>query len=116
MTKQIVTIPAGTLEALSRYSWPGNIRELENVVERSVILTRGTELQVPLTELEPEPAAAGPKSMTLEETERAEILRILRETHWVIGGPEGAAARLGLKRTTLAPRMEKLGIVRPRLS
>jgi formate hydrogenlyase transcriptional activator len=113
LQKEIATIPARALEAFTRYSWPGNIRELENLVERSVILSQGTELQVPLAELEDHrPAVA--KSATLEETERAEILRTLRKTHWVIGGPHGAAARLGLKRTTLAARMKKLGIFRPR--
>lgn len=94
----------------------GNIRELENLIERSVILTKGTELQVPLGELNMALQRAAPKSLTLEEIERAEIGKVLRDTPWLIGGPDGAAARLGLKRTTLASRMKKLGIVRPRPS
>lgn len=114
MKKSIESIPAPTLEALSRYRWPGNIRELENLVERAVILSQGTQLRVPLQELrlaEPERAAASP---TLQDAERAQILRVLRETKWTIGGPEGAAARLGLKRTTLTSKLKKLGLSRPR--
>ncbi|MBA5874174.1 MAG: GAF domain-containing protein [Nitrospira sp. CR1.2] len=114
MKKHIESIPAPTLEALSRYHWPGNIRELENLVERAVILTQGTQLHVPLQELrlaEPERAAASP---TLQEAEREQILRVLRETKWTIGGQEGAAARLGLKRTTLTSKLKKLGLSRPR--
>ncbi|MCS6328210.1 MAG: sigma 54-interacting transcriptional regulator [Nitrospira sp.] len=114
MKKSIESIPAPTLEALSRYHWPGNIRELENLVERAVILTQGTQLHVPLQELrlvEPERAAASP---TLHDAERQQILRVLRETKWTIGGPDGAAARLGLKRTTLTSKLKKLGLSRPR--
>jgi len=114
MKKSIESIPAPTLEALSRYHWPGNIRELENLVERAVILTQGTQLHVPLQELrlvEPERAAASP---TLQDAERQQILRVLRETKWTIGGPDGAAARLGLKRTTLTSKLKKLGLSRPR--
>ena len=114
MNKNIHTIPVRTLEVLSRYAWPGNIRELENLVERSVILTQGTELQVPLSELQidgnrPRATATG----TLQDSEREQILRTLREVKWVIGGMDGAAARLGLKRTTLTSKMKKLGITRP---
>jgi formate hydrogenlyase transcriptional activator len=114
MKKSIESIPAQTLEALSRYHWPGNIRELENLVERAVILTQGTQLHVPLQELklvEPERPAASP---TLQDAERQQILRVLRETKWTIGGPDGAAARLGLKRTTLTSKLKKLGLSRPR--
>ena len=114
MKKPIDSIPAATLEALSRYHWPGNIRELENLVERAVILSQGTHLHVPLQELkmvEPERQAASP---TLQDAERAQILRVLRETKWTIGGPDGAAARLGLKRTTLTSKLKKLGLSRPR--
>ena len=114
MNKQICTVPGKTLEALSRYAWPGNIRELENLVERSVILTQGTALQVPLGELQLEGDSSGAATKTLQGTEREYILRILREAKWVIGGSDGAAARLGLKRTTLGSKMKKLGITRPR--
>lgn len=112
MKKNIQTVPATTLDVLSRYAWPGNIRELENLVERSVILTQGTDLQVSLGELE----TAGHLSSsttTLEDAERGQILRALGEAKWVIGGPSGAAARLGIKRTTLQSKMQKLGISRP---
>ena len=114
MKKNIQAVPAKTLEALSRYMWPGNIRELENLVERSVILTQGTDLQVPISELQMEghPVPLFPTA-TLEETEREQILRVLADTRWVIGGPAGAAARLGVKRTTLQSKMQKLGITRP---
>jgi len=112
MKKRIESIPAETMEALCRYDWPGNVRELENLIERAVILTPGPVLRVPLTELRTErPQHPGPG--TLEATEREAIVRALRETRWVIGGPEGAAARLGIKRSTLQSRMKKLGIRRP---
>jgi formate hydrogenlyase transcriptional activator len=116
MKKNIQAVPAKTLEALSRYMWPGNIRELENLVERSVILTQGTDLQVPISELQMEghPVPLSPTA-TLEETEREQILRVLADTRWVIGGPAGAAARLGVKRTTLQSKMQKLGITRPQV-
>ena len=113
MDKTIDTIPTETITALSRYDWPGNIRELENLIERAVILTQGTVLYVPLTELKPRPGDGIPLPETLEETERQHILRILKATRWVIGGPTGAAAHLGMKRTTLQSKMRRLGIVRP---
>ncbi len=113
MKKNIQTVPAKTLEVLTRYAWPGNIRELENLVERSVILTQGADLQVPMSELEAENRLVTTSAVTLEEAEREQILRVLRETKWVVGGPGGAAARLGLKRTTLQSKMQKLGITRP---
>ncbi len=114
MKKPIDSIPAATLEALSRYHWPGNIRELENLVERAVILTQGPQLYVPLQELKLEERQAPPPSTTLEDAEREQVLRTLRDTQWVIGGPDGAAARLGLKRTTLTSKLKKLGLSRPR--
>jgi formate hydrogenlyase transcriptional activator len=114
MKKNIESIPGPTLEALSRYHWPGNIRELENLVERAVILTQGTHLQVPLLELKIEARQPPAPSPTLLDAEREQVLRVLRETHWVIGGPDGAAARLGLKRTTLTSKIKKLGLSRPR--
>jgi formate hydrogenlyase transcriptional activator len=111
MKKNIQTVPAKTLEVLSRYAWPGNIRELENLVERSVILTQGPDLQVPISELQSATLSADSPA-TLEDAEREQILRVLHETKWVVGGPAGAAARLGVKRTTLQSKMQKLGITR----
>jgi formate hydrogenlyase transcriptional activator len=113
MKKNIQTVPATTLDILSRYAWPGNIRELENLVERSVILTQGTDLQVPISELQTGSSVSVVSATTLEEAEREQILRALHEARWVIGGPAGAAARLGVKRTTLQSKIQKLGIARP---
>jgi len=111
MKKEIRTVPAEVLSALSKYSWPGNIRELENFIERAAILSPGSELRVPLAELKP--VTAPPNgATTLEAAEREHILRVLRETNWIVGGPTGAAARLGMKRTTLQSRMKNLGITR----
>jgi len=124
MNKQIDSIPAETMRALVHWQWPGNIRELENFIERSVILSRGTVLNVPVSELTPPvttaplalaaaaSAAAGGRSLTLQDSEREHILKILRETKGVLSGPDGAATRLGLKRTTLQTKMKKLGIAR----
>ena len=118
MKKPIKTIPTETITRLTSYGWPGNIRELQNLIERAVILSRGSALEVPLAELK-RPGNGdlvnqlqGPTM--LEEVEREHILKVLRETGWVIGGPAGAATRLGLNRTTLNNRMRKLGITRPR--
>jgi formate hydrogenlyase transcriptional activator len=113
MDRHIETIPVEEMEALTHYQWPGNVRELENLIERAVILSRGPALHVPLPEdrLSGEALAASP--VTLEAAEREHILRALRDTNWVIAGPGGAAARLGMKRTTLQSRMAKLGISRP---
>jgi formate hydrogenlyase transcriptional activator len=114
MHKTIETIPADTMQQLIRYPWPGNIRELQNIIERAVILSPGPVLQVPLTDLTPRAIPAGPTPHdTLEEAERKHIMAVLRETGWVLGGPHGAAVRLGLKRSTLQFRMRKLGITRP---
>jgi formate hydrogenlyase transcriptional activator len=118
MGKTIATIPDETMKALVRWPWPGNIRELENFIERSVILTRGSVLYVPLAELEMvaednvKEGTAPPETATLHTTERDHVLRVLRETRGQIGGPNGAAERLGLKRTTLNSKMKKLGIER----
>ena len=117
MKKSIKTIPAETLAQLTAYSWPGNIRELQNLIERAVILSRGSVLEVPLSELKRTSDGNHvnqPGSLTLEAIERDHIMRVLRESGWVIGGNTGAAARLGLNRTTLNNRMRKLGISRPR--
>jgi len=116
MSKNISTIPDETMHALCRWPWPGNIRELENFLERSVILTRGSVLYVPLAELETKIAEEEEQlentSPTLYAAEREHILRVLRETKGQIGGPDGAAERLGLKRTTLNSKLKKLGIER----
>jgi formate hydrogenlyase transcriptional activator len=109
MKKSITSIPAKTMELLVRWEWPGNIRELENFVERSVILTPGSVLQSPLSELEPDIQDDGGND-TLRAKESERITRVLRECHGRLGGPEGAAARLGLKRTTLQSKLDHLGI------
>ncbi len=110
MNKQIETIPTETMNALTRWEWPGNVRELENFIERSVILSENTILNVPLSELRPR--LQDRQDGTLESLEREHILRVLRETGGVISGLHGAAARLGMKRTTLQSRMQKMGIDR----
>jgi PAS domain S-box-containing protein len=109
MKKSITSIPSKTMEMLVRWEWPGNIRELENFVERSVILTPGSVLQSPLSELEPA-FEENNGSDTLRDKERERIFRALRECHGRLGGAEGAAARLGLKRTTLQSKLDQLGI------
>ncbi|HEY3306475.1 MAG TPA: sigma 54-interacting transcriptional regulator [Candidatus Binatia bacterium] len=112
MKKSIGTVPKEVMAALGKYHWPGNIRELENLIERAVILSPGPELRVPLAELKASAAAPSNGATTLEAAEREHILRALKETNWTIGGPAGAAARLGMKRTTLQSRMKHLGITR----
>ena len=111
MGKQIDTVSSETMNKMMDWNWPGNIRELENLVERSVILTKGSILHVPLAELRPQPEDAETDG-TLEATDREHIIRVLRETRGVLSGPQGAAARLGLQRTTLQSKMQKLGISR----
>jgi len=123
LNKIVQYVPAEAMDALVGYSWPGNIRELENLLERAVILSPGKELRVPLSELRNALAAPAEESplaisaaapvATLEEAERQHILRALRQTQWRIAGPRGAAAMLGMKRTTLQARIRKLGIRRP---
>ena len=115
MNRRITSIPTETMAALSRYHWPGNIRELENFIERAVILTRGSSLTVPLAELKSRRGESGDalQLSTLEEAEREHIRRALQQANGLVGGPGGAAARLGMKRTTLQSRMTKLGIERP---
>jgi len=115
MNRAVETIPSETLDLLVRYSWPGNIRELENLLERAVIVSPGPVLRVPLSELKipAEPAATG-DLLTLEAAEREHILKALQAANWVLAGPRGAAAKLGMKRTTLQSRMQKLGVSRGR--
>jgi formate hydrogenlyase transcriptional activator len=113
--RMIDTILSETMEALTRYHWPGNIRELQNVIERAVIITKGATLTVSLDELKPDARLRTSQSLEtiheiLGETERTEILRALERSNWVISGPNGAAARLGTRRSTLQYRMQKLGI------
>ena len=115
MGRRIETIPTAVMDALVRYPWPGNVRELQNVIERAVILSPGLSLQVPVGELHPAAAdapAPAAATVTLADAEREHILGVLRETGWVVGGPKGAAARLGMKRSTLQWKIKKLGISR----
>jgi formate hydrogenlyase transcriptional activator len=119
MKKRVEIIPNEALDVLLTYQWPGNVRELQNFIERAVILSPGKILRSPLTELT-QPAnypgpfgqSAGPKATTLEDAARDLILQALAESNWVVGGPKGAAARIGLRRTTLISKMQRLGIRR----
>jgi formate hydrogenlyase transcriptional activator len=116
MGREIEHIPSETMSALSSYQWPGNIRELQNLIERAVILSNDGVLPNPLPAAETEQRAATfPGTTTLRDSERTLIQQTLEGVGWVIGGPKGAAAKLGLKRTTLIHKMQKLGIVRPAL-
>jgi formate hydrogenlyase transcriptional activator len=108
MNRRIETIPAASMQALTRYHWPGNIRELQNFIERAVIVSPGPVLQAPVRELKRAGAAAG--DVTLAAAEREAILRALRDSAGRVGGERGAAAKLGMKRTTLQAKMRKLGI------
>jgi formate hydrogenlyase transcriptional activator len=124
MNRVIETIPSAAMDALSRYHWPGNIRELQNVIERAVIISSGPVLSVDVTDLKfpkagpPAEKPASSKSTNgalhnvLEETERQQILKALKECNWVVAGPNGAAAHLAMKRSTLQQRIHKLGIAR----
>jgi formate hydrogenlyase transcriptional activator len=112
LKKQITAIPAEAMAALINYQWPGNVRELEHFIERAVILTKGPNLEISLAELKSSESAVNTELATLHDAEREHILRVLDETNWVVGGPGGAAARLGMKRTTLQSKMQKLGISR----
>jgi formate hydrogenlyase transcriptional activator len=112
--KTIDTIPPDTMDALRSYLWPGNIRELENVIERAIILSSGPVLRVSHQDLRTRvaPGHDADRVQTLEEVERDHILKTLKETRWILSGPGGAATRLGLNRSTLYFRMKKLGIAR----
>src|SRR4029077_16274860 len=120
MGKQVDSIPPETMAAFQSYSWPGNIRELQNLVERAVILSREGVLQNPLRKNQTEvmiPTLHHTRTLytskTLEDSDRALILETLEQASWIVGGPRGAAAKLGLKRTTLLAKMRRLGISRP---
>jgi formate hydrogenlyase transcriptional activator len=129
MNKRIETISSEALKQMRQYHWPGNIRELQNVIERAVILSGGPVLNVPLAEIQSRPSPMALKQAgelgkesrsttlqdirnELEDTERKHILRVLEQTNWVVAGPNGAATRLGMKRSTLQLRMRKLGLSR----
>jgi formate hydrogenlyase transcriptional activator len=114
LKKRIEAIPSEIMTAFTNYRWPGNVRELEHFIERAVVLTQGSDLEVSLSELKSSAPAVPVNISTLEDAERGHIIRALDETNWVIGGPNGAAARLGMKRTTLQSKMQKLGISRSR--
>src|ERR1700676_4684158 len=112
MDKQIEHIPPEAISVLTSYQWPGNIRELQNFIERSVILSSGSALHSPLASLRAAAETESLEAVTLEDAERDHIRKILEQTKWVVAGPKGAAARLGIKRSTLYFRMQKLGISR----
>jgi formate hydrogenlyase transcriptional activator len=113
MNRRALWISSSAMDALVSHSWPGNIRELQNLIERAVIRSAGDELRVPLEDLDEEAEVPGAADGTLEEVQRLHILETLKKTRWVVSGPRGAAARLGINRSTLEFRMKKLGIMRP---
>jgi formate hydrogenlyase transcriptional activator len=110
MNRRITSIPSDAMQALTRYQWPGNIRELQNFIERAVIVSPGPTLQAPVRELKGPKGAASAAAVTLADAESEAIARALREAGGKVGGPQGAAAKLGMKRTTLQAKMRKLGI------
>jgi formate hydrogenlyase transcriptional activator len=110
MNRRITNIPADAMQALTRYQWPGNIRELQNFIERAVIVSPGPTLQAPVRELKGPKTLPSSNAVTLADAESEAIQRALRESGGRVGGPQGAAARLGMKRTTLQAKMRKLGI------
>jgi len=119
MKKNVERVPIEAMEILLTHAWPGNVRELQNFIERAVILSPGKVLRAPLAELkqsgddtDASGQNAAPRAVTLKHAEREHIIQALAETNWVIGGPKGAAARLGLQRTTLISKMQRLGISR----
>jgi len=111
--KHIDHIPEETMSALRSYAWPGNVRELQNLIERAVILSNDGVLPNPLPSNRQETVTVISKSTTLKQVDRALIVQALEGAGWMIGGPEGAAVKLGLKRTTLVYKMKRLGIRRP---
>ena len=113
MNRRVETIPAETMAALTHYGWPGNVRELQNFIERAVILSPGTTLRAPLESLNWSEELGSAVAVTLEQAECDHILKTLKAANWILGGPKGAADRLGLKRTTLISKMRRLGLSRP---
>src|SRR5262249_49780506 len=109
--RSILRIPDAVMNAMIAYRWPGNVRELQNFVERSVILSRGSELCAPIDQLI-DTGSGGAGGATLDDASRAHLMSTLQETNWVVGGRNGAAARLGVNRTTLLSKMRRLGISR----
>ena len=116
MNRSPLGVVAVSDDALVSHSWPGNIRELQNLIERAVIRSAGDELRVPLDDLDEDAEIPGAAGGTLEEVQRLQILETLKKTRWVVSGPRGAAARLGINRSTLEFRMKRLGIMRPLVS
>jgi formate hydrogenlyase transcriptional activator len=112
INRRVESIPASAIRVLTEYDWPGNVRELQNFIERAVILSPDTELRAPLEDLDWSKQIAQAQPQTLAQTEYALIAKALKETGWRVGGPRGAARRLGLKRTTLIGRMRKIGLLR----
>jgi formate hydrogenlyase transcriptional activator len=112
INRRVKTIPANTISVLTEYDWPGNVRELQNFIERAVILSPGSELRAPLEDLDWSKQVAQSQPETLAQAEYGVILKALKESGWVVGGPGGAARKLGLKRTTLIGKMRKMGILR----
>jgi len=112
MNRRVTTIPANAVRLLTDYHWPGNVRELKNFIERSVILSPGAELRAPLEDLDWSKQVSQHRPETLAQGEYEHILKALKESGWVVGGPMGAATKLGLKRTTLIGKMRKMGILR----
>jgi formate hydrogenlyase transcriptional activator len=112
INRRVKTIPANTMRVLTEYDWPGNVRELQNFIERAVILSPGSELRAPLEDLDWSKQVAQPQPETLAQAEYGHILRALKESGWVVGGPRGAARKLGLKRTTLIGKIRRMGILR----
>jgi len=112
INRRVKTIPANAIRVLAEYDWPGNVRELQNFIERAVILSPGSELRAPLEDLDWSKQVAQPQPETLAQAEYGHILRALKGAGWVVGGPRGAARKLGLKRTTLIGKMRRMGILR----
>jgi transcriptional regulator with GAF, ATPase, and Fis domain len=113
MSRRVETISVETMAVLARYHWPGNVRELQNFIQRAVIMSPGTTLRAPLESLDCSEESGPVGAVTLEQAECEHILKTLKETSWVLGGPKGAAEKLGLKRTTLISKMRRLGLSRP---